>query len=143
TTAMRSTRRASSPALPTTSSITTGSSSTIPGRCTTTTTMCAKTANGALPSGSCTATGWSSGRCASCGRASMPDSDSIRLDGKVALVTGGGAGIGGGITRVLARAGATVVINDIEPSYAEEAAAAVAAEGGKTVLAVGDIRDAD
>src|SRR5690348_2497070 len=104
--------------------------------------MCAKTANGASPSGSCTATGWSAGPCASCGRASMPSSsDSISLDGKVALVTGGGAGIGGGITRVLARAGATVVINDIEPSYAEEAAAAVAAEGGKSVLAVGDIRD--
>jgi NAD(P)-dependent dehydrogenase (short-subunit alcohol dehydrogenase family) len=73
----------------------------------------------------------------------MPSTDSIRLDGKVALVTGGGAGIGGGITRVLGRAGATVVVNDIEQSYAEEAAAAVAAEGGKTVLAVGDIRDAD
>src|SRR3954466_1047279 len=127
-------------------STTTASSPTTPGRCTTTTAMCAKTASGASPSESCIATGSSNDPCASCGRASMPSmpsSDSIRLDGKVALVTGGGAGIGGGITRVLGRAGAAVIINDIEQSYAEEAAAAVAADGGKSVLAVGDIRDAD
>ena len=38
----------------------------------------------------------------------------IRLDGKVAIVTGGAQGVGGGITRCLARSGAKVLIADID-----------------------------
>jgi NAD(P)-dependent dehydrogenase (short-subunit alcohol dehydrogenase family) len=47
------------------------------------------------------------------------------LDGKVALVTGGAQGIGAGIARVLAAAGAQVAIGDLD----EDAAAAVAGAG--------------
>ena len=43
------------------------------------------------------------------------------LDGKVALVTGGGSGIGLAISRRLADAGARVLINDVRPSAADAA----------------------
>ncbi|WP_436772903.1 SDR family NAD(P)-dependent oxidoreductase [Yinghuangia sp. YIM S09857] len=63
------------------------------------------------------------------------------LAGRVAVVTGGGAGIGGGVSRLLARAGALVVLNDIDAGYAEAAAKDIADAGGKAVTVVGDIRE--
>ncbi|HEY7946611.1 MAG TPA: SDR family oxidoreductase [Acidimicrobiales bacterium] len=62
------------------------------------------------------------------------------LEGRVAVVTGGAAGIGGGASRRLAAAGATVVINDIEPALLASAVAGIEAEGGSAVAVVGDIR---
>jgi NAD(P)-dependent dehydrogenase (short-subunit alcohol dehydrogenase family) len=44
------------------------------------------------------------------------------LDGKVAIVTGGGSGIGAGIVRVLAREGADVVVTDLDRAAAERVA---------------------
>ena len=43
----------------------------------------------------------------------------IRLDGKVAIVTGGAQGVGGGISRCLARSGAKVLIADIDIATAK------------------------
>ena len=42
--------------------------------------------------------------------------DSSRLDGQVAIVTGAGQGIGQGIAKVLAGAGAKIVIGDLQDS---------------------------
>src|SRR5207253_2333497 len=44
------------------------------------------------------------------------------LDGRVAIVTGGGSGIGAGIVRVLAREGADVVVTDLDRAAAERVA---------------------
>ncbi|HXQ75688.1 MAG TPA: SDR family NAD(P)-dependent oxidoreductase [Acidimicrobiales bacterium] len=63
------------------------------------------------------------------------------LDGQVAVVTGGAAGIGGGVSRRLAAEGATVVVNDIDPALLATAVADVEAAGGSVVAVPGDIRD--
>ncbi len=63
------------------------------------------------------------------------------LVGQVAVVTGGAAGIGGGISRRLARAGAVVVVNDIDGDLLTALVADVDADGGRTVAVAGDIRD--
>ncbi|WP_285507189.1 SDR family NAD(P)-dependent oxidoreductase [Actinokineospora sp. NBRC 105648] len=64
-----------------------------------------------------------------------------RLHDRVAVVTGGALGIGGGISRRLAAAGAIVVLNDIDADAAEMARAEIDAAGGRCVLVIGDIRD--
>ena len=47
------------------------------------------------------------------------------LDGKVAVVTGGGDGIGGAISRLFAQHGATVEIAEIDSDRAETTRAAI------------------
>src|SRR5260370_22727157 len=53
-----------------------------------------------------------------------------RLKGKVAIVTGGGAGIGGGISRVFAREGASVVIAEIDDEIGTKAESEIRVGGG-------------
>lgn len=63
-----------------------------------------------------------------------------RLDGRVAVITGGAGGIGGGISRALARAGATVVVNDVDAAALDALGAELAAEGHTVHPVPGDIR---
>ena len=58
------------------------------------------------------------------------------LEGQVALVTGGGTGIGAATARELARLGATVIIGSRKASHIEPAAAGLSAELGVPVEGV-------
>ena len=68
-------------------------------------------------------------------------SDPMSLSGQVAVVTGGGGGIGGAVSRVLARAGATVVVNDVDGALLDATVADIDAAGGRAVPVLGDIRE--
>jgi 2-hydroxycyclohexanecarboxyl-CoA dehydrogenase len=65
------------------------------------------------------------------------------LERWTAVVTGGAAGIGGGVTRRLAAAGATVVVNDIDGALLSSTCDDVRRDGGMVVPVEGDIRSAD
>lgn len=65
----------------------------------------------------------------------------IDLSGQVALVTGGGAGIGRGCVLGLAARGAAVVIADIDAERAEHTAGDVRAKGGDAVPVTCDVMD--
>lgn len=67
----------------------------------------------------------------------------MRFTGQVAIVTGGAQGIGGGISRRLAAAGAHVVLNDINADAASATSDEIEAVGGQCTAVVGDIRDQD
>ncbi len=64
-----------------------------------------------------------------------------KLDGKVAIVTGSGRGIGAEIARKLAGDGASVVVNDLDDAPAKETVAAIEAAGGTAVACVGSVTD--
>jgi 3-oxoacyl-[acyl-carrier protein] reductase len=66
-----------------------------------------------------------------------------RLAGRVALVTGGGRGIGLSLVRQLAEEGAAIVINDLDGEPAEAAAAQVRAAGGRALACPGDVTEGD
>lgn len=55
------------------------------------------------------------------------------LTGKVAVVTGGGDGIGKGCCEILAAAGASVVVSDLSLDKAEEVAESINSSGGHAV----------
>ncbi len=66
----------------------------------------------------------------------------VRLDGRVALVTGAGEGIGRGCALALAAAGAELFINDKNPVSGEDTAATIQASGGIAHFVAADVSDA-
>src|SRR5690242_14029342 len=66
----------------------------------------------------------------------------MRLEGKVAVVTGGGNGIGRACCERFAAEGADVVVADVLPGPAEETVAAVEALGRRAIVVVADAASA-
>jgi 3-oxoacyl-[acyl-carrier protein] reductase len=63
------------------------------------------------------------------------------LEGKVAIITGAGRGIGRAAAELFASHGARIVLSDIDPAPAEEAVGVIRAAGGEAISLVGDVTD--
>jgi len=68
---------------------------------------------------------------------------SKKLEGKVALITGSGRGIGRAIALKLAADGARVVVNDLDAEPAQEVVEAIKAMGGEAVACIGSVSAPD
>lgn len=62
-----------------------------------------------------------------------------KLEGKVAIVSGSGRGIGRSIAMKLASEGAKVVVNDLDAEPAQQTAADIEAAGGKAIACAGSV----
>src|SRR5438094_7816593 len=64
------------------------------------------------------------------------------LEGRIAIVTGGGRGIGEAISRVLAREGAAVAVNySASQAKAEQVVHQITEAGGRALAVCADVRD--
>jgi 3-oxoacyl-[acyl-carrier protein] reductase len=63
----------------------------------------------------------------------------MELEGKIALVTGAGRGIGKGIALTFAREGAAIAVNDINPETAEATASELKASGKRSMAIQADV----
>ncbi len=66
----------------------------------------------------------------------------MKLDGKVALITGAGSGMGEGISLLFAREGADIAANDIDAAAAEKTTKAVRKLGRRAIAIPADVADA-
>ena len=62
-----------------------------------------------------------------------------RFDGQVAVITGGGQGIGSATARRLAQEGASIVIGDMVAETSDRVCAAIREFGGECVVSLGDL----
>jgi 3-oxoacyl-[acyl-carrier protein] reductase len=67
----------------------------------------------------------------------------MRLKGKVAIVTGGGVGIGKAYTHSLAKEGAKVVVADIQEAEAQKVAMDIQQAGGEAIAVAVDVTSAE
>jgi meso-butanediol dehydrogenase/(S,S)-butanediol dehydrogenase/diacetyl reductase len=67
----------------------------------------------------------------------------MRLNGKVAVITGSGTGIGRAIATVFAREGASVVVNGRRPDRITATAADITEAGGRAIALAADVTSAD
>lgn len=65
----------------------------------------------------------------------------MRLEGKVAIITGGGAGIGRACVELFAKEGARVVIAELDPANGEATQASVREQGGTCIFVQTDVSD--
>ena len=65
------------------------------------------------------------------------------LEGKIAVVTGGGGGIGGAVSRLFAQHGASVEIAEIEPERGRQTVSDIEAAGGTARTHTVDVREED
>jgi 3-oxoacyl-[acyl-carrier protein] reductase len=65
------------------------------------------------------------------------------LDGKVAVITGAGSGIGAAGATLFAGEGARVVVADVDAARAAATVAAIESEGGRAVVCVADVAEAE
>lgn len=63
------------------------------------------------------------------------------LEGKAAIITGSGRGIGRSVANLFAQHGASVLINDLDHDVGNQVAAAINAEGGRAVACNGSVVD--
>jgi NAD(P)-dependent dehydrogenase (short-subunit alcohol dehydrogenase family) len=69
----------------------------------------------------------------------MPEAIPDELAGRIAIVTGAGRGMGRAVATRLAKAGASVAVNDLTPDTAADTTESIIADGGNAITIAGDV----